>query len=130
VSSGGDPSRRHPAPGSGSQMEVQVFHRDDWEDFDGLPGAFDFESIRTRASSIGSLRTTARISSGFARDLANPYVLAVYYDGDEIIGGGWTFADRVPSGGKVGVEIYGPSIKSPTRTEMYAHLSNLSLIDD
>lgn len=109
-----------------AEVEVQVFHGDEWEVFSGTPGVFSFDSIRTRADSIGSLDTTARISSSFVQDIENPYVVAVYRRDGEIVGGGWTFAERVPAGGQVGVDIFGPGISNVDETEMYAHFSYLS----
>jgi hypothetical protein len=110
-----------------AKMEVQVFHGDDWEDFDGSAGEFSFSDIKTRADSIGSLDTTARISSTFAKDLQSPYAVAIYRREGAIVGAGWTFVDLVPAGGQVGVEIYGPSIPKVDSTEMYAHFSNLTI---
>ena len=102
-----------------------------WENVaPGNLGGFTAEGVTTSTQRFGGMKTNATVRSAFVRDIKNPKAVAVYYDSSgSIIGGAFTFVDFVPGGGTVGVEITSlTSIPNVANTEVYVHLTNLSLM--
>jgi hypothetical protein len=71
------------------------------------------------------------ILSTFAKDLKEVVAVAIYHDANGTIGGGdRSFVDFVPAGGQTAVEIDAfDDLPAPASTEVYAELSNLSLLE-
>jgi hypothetical protein len=75
----------------------------------------------------GTPTATATIHSTFADDIADAYVVAVFYDGDDkIVGGGFTF-EKIRSGTRTIVKVDGLyKADGATRAEVYVTPSSLS----
>lgn len=111
------------------RMEVQALVGD-WQTPSGTPGAFTASGVSTTPRDYLGLQTNATLSSTFAKDLKQVVAVAIYRDaGGAIVGGDRTFVDFVPAGGQAAVEIssFG-DLPAPAGTEVYAELSNLSLL--
>jgi hypothetical protein len=75
---------------------------------------------------LGDINVTGRLVSTFAKELENPKVVAVFYRGTKIVGGGWTYLEHARDGAAVKVDT---SFSGKTdKVEMYGVLTNLSLI--
>jgi hypothetical protein len=93
-------------------------------------GTFTASAIRTRKDEYGSATTNFRLKSTFERDIRDARAVAIYYNGNKIIGGAYTFVEFVPAGGSTGVQIDAASAPSPpiTKTAIYAAPSSLSTL--
>jgi hypothetical protein len=114
-----------------ARVDVQALVSD-WEPLTQTTGTFATEGVTTtRTMRYGSAdtKTTGSVSSTFARDLKNTKAVAVYYNSaGAITGGGSTYIDFIPAGGKVGVEIQ--PLSSPpniAKTELYVQFTSLTL---
>jgi hypothetical protein len=104
--------------GEAATMDVQ--YRVTWEEVDFTTGAFTFTGVKTSCDEF-SCRTTATIASSFDEDQESVEVVAIYRDaGGDIIAGDFTYADFVPAGGSVGVEISTFHSFQVATTELYA----------
>ncbi len=117
-----------PAAGA-TRMEVQALVGS-WQTPSGTTGAFTASGVSTTPRDYLGLQTNATLSSTFAKDLKEVVAVAIYKDGNgAIVGGDRTFVDFVPAGGQAAVEITAFSdLPAPASTEVYAELSNLSLL--
>jgi hypothetical protein len=105
-------------------MEVNL-SEPDWEAYLGQPGAYTFSRIKMTRDLIGSIDVTARLKSTFDKELENPQIVALFYRGDKIIGGGWTYLEHARDGAAVKVSTSGyPKVD---KVELYGVLTNLSL---
>jgi hypothetical protein len=112
-----------------TRMEVQALVGS-WQTATTTTGAFSASGVGTVVQDFGGLQTNATLSSTFAKDLKEVVAVAIYRDGNgSIVGGDHTFVNFVPAGGQAAVEISGfNDPPAPAATEMYAELSNLSLL--
>jgi hypothetical protein len=112
-----------------TRMEVQALVGS-WQTPTGTVGAFTASGVTTTPQDYLGLQTNATLSSTFAKDLKEVVAVAIYRDGNgTIVGGDRTFVDFVPAGGQAAVEITALSqLPPPAATEVYAELSNLSLL--
>ena len=112
-----------------TRMEVQALVGS-WETATATTGAFTASGVSTTVRDYLGLQTNATLSSTFAKDLKSVVAVAIYRDpGGAIVGGDRTFVDFVPAGGQAAVEITSLSdVPAPAGTEVYAELSNLSLL--
>jgi hypothetical protein len=112
-----------------TRMEVQALVGS-WQTSSTTTGAFTASGVSTVARDYLGLQTNATLSSTFAKDLKEVVAVAIYRDGNgTIVGGDRTFVDFVPAGGSAAVEISDFSdLPVPAATEVYAELSNLSLL--
>lgn len=111
------------------KMEVQALV-DTWSKASGKLGEFTAEDINTSPEEYGGMKTNATLASTFKKDLKNVEAVAVYYNGDAIVGGDFTYVDFAPAGGKVGLEITGSNtIPDVNKTEIYTGFSALTLLD-
>jgi hypothetical protein len=101
-----------------------------WETTTSAVGAFTASGVSTTARDYGGLQTNATLSSTFAKDLKEVVAVAIYRDANgAIVGGDRTYVDFVPAGGSAAVEISSfEDVPAPAATEVYAELSNLSLL--
>jgi hypothetical protein len=101
-----------------------------WETSTTTTGAFTASGVSTTPRQYLGVQTNATLSSTFAKDLKSVIAVAIYRDaGGAIVGGDHTFVDFVPAGGQTAVEITSFSdLPAPAGTEVYAELSNLSLL--
>src|SRR5262249_9159276 len=112
-----------------TRMQVQALVGT-WQRTTGNTGAFTAQGVTTEPQSFGGLKTNATLTSTFAKDTTEVAAAAIYYDGNgAIIGGARTYVDFVPAGGQAAVEISSfEDLPAPARTDVYAELSNLSLL--
>jgi hypothetical protein len=112
-----------------TRMEVQALVGS-WEPTTAATGAFTASGVSTTPRDYLGLQTNATLASTFAKDLKEVVAVAIYRDGNgAIVGGDRTFVDFVPAGGSAAVEITNFSdLPAPAATEVYAELSNLSLL--
>lgn len=112
-----------------TRMEVQALVGN-WQTPTTTPGAFTASGVSTTPRPYSGVQTNATLSSTFAKDLKEVIAVAIYRDaGGAIVGGDHTFVDFVPAGGQAAVEITSFSdLPAPAATEVYAELSNLSLV--
>ena len=112
-----------------TRIEVQALVGS-WQSATTTTGAFTASGVSTTPRDYLGLQTNATLSSTFAKDLKEVVAVAIYHDANgAIIGGDRTFVDFVPAGGQAAVEITSFSdLPSPASTEVYAELSNLSLL--
>lgn len=117
------------APAEVTGMDVQV-RADDWEEVDEPLGAFEVRDVTYTVGEFGAT-TTGTIASTFAEDIESPLVVAVYRDdAGAIVGGDFTFADFVPAGSDIGVEVSTlTAVPDVASAELYAQISGLSLWD-
>lgn len=74
-------------------------------------------------------KATGVVVSSATRDLENIRVSAVAYDeAGNIIGGGFTYLDFVPAGGRAAVEVSITTSAPPARVELYPTISGLTLL--
>lgn len=96
---------------------------------DLVPPLFATESVTFIADQFFP-KVTGIIKNNLARDITNLRLNAVAYDdAGNIIGGGYTYVDFIPSSGQSGIDV---SIKvpvAPARVELYPTLSGLSALD-
>ena len=103
-------------------MSVQLLPGDS-EKVEPAPADFAVSQVNTVAQEFGGLKTTAAVSSPFAKDLQHVLVTAIYRGADgAVIGGGFTYLSFVPATGSAGVEL-------PASTDVLVQLSPLSLLD-
>ena len=128
-----------------------VLDRDDASDLPGvkalevqvLPGAteeapqgtsaFVVDQVNTVKDQYVGYKTTAQVTSPFAKDLSNVRATAVYRNtAGAIMGGDFTYVSFVPGKGTTGLEI--PSFhdypEAPAVTEIHLNLSSLTLLSD
>jgi hypothetical protein len=112
-----------------SRMAVQILVGT-WAPATSAFGGFTAQGVTTEPQSYSGLKTNATLASTFAKDLKEVVAAAIYYDGNgAIIGGARTYVDFVPAGGQAAVEITTfQSLPTPARTDVFAELSNLSLL--
>jgi hypothetical protein len=112
-----------------TRMEVQALVGS-WQTATTTTGAFTASGVSTTPRPYLGVQTNATLSSTFAKDLKQVVAVAIYRDaGGAIVGGDRTFVDFVPAGGQAAVEITSFSdLPAPAATEVYAELSNLSLL--
>lgn len=100
----------------------------------------------TPASFSGSIFTTDQVEflpdrnfpkasgvliNGLSKDINDIRLSAIAYDkSDNIIGGGFTYIDFLPGGGKTGVDVSLKTSGAPERLELYPTLSNLSALEN
>lgn len=102
------------------------------EPLENDPANFTVSKVTTRAQEYGGLKTTATVESPFTKDLKDLKAVAIYRDqSDKIIGGGFTFLNFVPAGGKAAVSIdssFGKGL-TPASTDVHIALSGLTMLD-
>ena len=108
-----------------------------WQVLQSPPGAFTTDKVNTKVTPNGYdegsyIITTGTVHSTFAKDLQSVRVTSIYYGAsDSVVGGNSTFIPFVPAGGDVSFETNLPDSGSAmkiSRTEVYAEVTNLSLI--
>ena len=111
-------------------MSVQLLPGDS-EKVEKAPADFAVSQVNTVAQEFGGLKTTATVSSPFAKDLQDLLVTAVYRGADgAVIGGGFTYLSFVPAKGSAGVELTSSADGiAPASTDVLVQLSTLSLLD-
>jgi hypothetical protein len=109
-----------------ARMQVEI-STDRFEDFNGTPSIFEVGRIRNSRDNFGHIVTTASVTADFDRHVDDTRGVAVYYNGDRIVGGADHFLDTIPSRKKTTIQIDGPPIGKVTRTEIYISLSNLTV---
>lgn len=117
------------APAEVAGMDVQV-RPDGWEEVDEPLGAFEVRDVTHTVGEFGAT-TTGTIASTFADDIESPRVVAVYRDASgAIVGGDFTYADFVPAGSDIGVEVSAyTELPNVASAELYPQISGLSLWD-
>jgi hypothetical protein len=92
--------------------------------------SFSFENVSYQPDDYFPA-VTGIIINPYAKDITELVIYAIAYDeGDNIIGGGFTFLDFVPASGKSAVDVNITSSKPPTRVELFGTLSSLSEIGE
>jgi hypothetical protein len=107
-----------------ARMDVQI-QTGEYVPSDLLP-IFTAENIAYQQGDFSS-SLTGQIVNPYPRDISNLRVSAILYDSAaNIIGGGYTYLDFVPSSGKAAVEVSVTSSTPPTGAELFASVSGLS----
>jgi hypothetical protein len=74
-------------------------------------------------------KVTGVVISSATRDLEDLRVSAIAYDAaGNIVGGGFTYLDFVPAGGRAAVEVSITTSAPPARVELYPTISGLTLL--
>jgi hypothetical protein len=90
---------------------------------------FTGEGAAYRAGSWSDT-VSGQILSAYNVDITNLQVYALVYNAeDEIVGGGFTFLDFSPAGGRAAVEVSVSARGTVARSELYATVSSLSQFD-
>ena len=86
------------------------------------PGAFVVSNVKTTSDAY-STRTTGILASTFKDDQTSVRVSAIYRSaGGRIIGGDFTFVDKLPAGKKASFEVSTlGKMKGVAKTEAYAN---------
>ena len=88
--------------------------------------AFTGENVSFQADRFSST-VTGQIVSPYTKDVTNVKAMAVAYnEAGEIVGGGFSYVDFVPAGGKAAVEVQVVVTGTPAKVELYATVSSLS----
>jgi hypothetical protein len=96
-----------------------------FEQTEALP-SFTSESVTFMPSDFFD-KVTGTIVSPYNKDITNVRVSAISYNAEgDIIGGGYTFIDFVPAGGRSAAEVSVTVPEQPTINELYATVSGLS----
>lgn len=75
-------------------------------------------------------KVTGIVTSTYKKDIKQVRVSAVLYDKDDkIIGGGFTFVDFVPAGGKSAIDMSATAAGDVAKVELYPTISSLSLLN-
>ena len=111
-------------PTSGPVTAIEVAYNTTWDEIDFTPGVFSITNVRTVRDDFSGLTTTGTIEGNFEEQQEFVKVVAIYRDAaGDIVGGGYTFVDFVPTTGRVGFEINTlGTIPGVDTTEVYADL--------
>lgn len=121
--------------GVGSRMLLGKGQTVDHVDVQILPGdyttsdpvpSFTTDNVTYKPGQFGD-SVTGEITSPYTKDISSLLVYALAYDADgKIIGGGFTFLDFVPAGGKAAVDVTVAVAGKPETVELYGAVSALS----
>lgn len=107
-----------------ARAEVQL-KAGDYEKTDPLPG-FTAENVNYIPDRF-SAKVTGQVVSPYTKDITYLRVMAIAYnEAGDIIGGGFTYLDFVPAGGKAAAEVSVVTSGIPATVELYGTVSALS----
>lgn len=107
-----------------ARVDVQVLSLD-YKESEALP-TFTSENLSFQADRFSST-VTGQIVSPYTKDVTNIKAMAIAYnDAGDIIGGGFSYVDFVPAGGKAAVEVQVVVAGTPAKVDLYGVVSGLS----
>jgi hypothetical protein len=98
-----------------------------WEAVEDF-GEYSFTKLKMKRDMLKDIKVTGRLKSTFEKDLENPQIVAVFYRGSKIVGGGWTFLENARNNAPI--EISTSYSGKASKVEVYGVLSNLSLYSE
>lgn len=103
-----------------ASMEVQV-RVSRWTEIDFDPGTFSFEQLSVTPGTYGGWDVSGLMNSTFANEQESVRVDVIFFNGDTVIGGDFTFVDFVPAGGQTGFNLSTFSQWNPAVTGVQAY---------